>query len=432
MNDYFNIFPNTKTIAYYDTFSQFINLSSINFDEFQEARKEPYTEQSIHQLSVFRHELAHWIDHTSTLWGNNNLLQLFNSLNARATNSINDFWRIKMFSDSAKSDTYFDYFTEIYNQINGSIRDRWKFNITAGYKFQSNGYTDTKRPILFVRFKSSKDESIARVPITIASILEVIATKEEYKTKFASLGLIDDFVTKTILQKQYQDELFGLIYNSNHTLYNVVSHLTANLNNQTDIIWTLETASSIGTVVLNLPNEDINKMKPSHFGIQGVDERVGDFISSADKGFSFYNLLLNLISEKGEGNYSTEDLLSASGFEDVKTMEEKVISKMEKNISELIPGPFYNMAKSTMESGIEIFKLRGIDGRKGNMEEILLQLGVKPRIMFGDTFFDDTDFNLNSVLEKLRKKEELDYRETYLTFEAYKYKLDEFIKVCGI
>lgn len=432
MNNFLNIFPNTKTIASYDTFNQFINLSSFDFDEFQEARKKPNTEQSIYQLSVFRHELAHWIDHISTLWGNNNLLQLFNSLNARATNSINDFWRIKMFADSAKSDIYFDYFTEIYSQIDGSVKDRWKFNITAGYKFQSNGYTDNKRPILFVRFKSSKDESIARVPITIASILEVIATKEEFKTKFASLGLVEDIATRTILQKQYQDELFGLIYNSNLTLYSVISHLTANLNNQTDVIWTLETASSIGTVVLNLPNENINKMKPSQFGIQGVDERVGDFISSADKGFSFYNLLLNLVSEKGESNYSTEDLLSASGLEDVKTMEEKVISKMEKNISELIPGPFYDMAKSTMESGIEIFKLRGIDGEKGNMEENLLKLGIKPRIMFGDTFFDDADFNLSSVLEKMEKKEELDYKETYLTFEAYKDKLDEFINVCGI
>jgi hypothetical protein len=327
---------------------------------------------------------------------------------------------------------YFDYFTEIYNQIDGSVKDRWKFNITAGYKFQSNGYTDTKRPILFVRFLSSKDESIARVPITIASILEVIATKEEFKTKFASLGLVEDVATRTILQKQYQDELFGLIYNSSLTLYNVISHLTANLNNQTDVIWTLETASSIGTVVLNLPNEDINRMKPSHFGIQGVDERVGDFISSADKGFSFYNLLLNLVSDKGDRNYSTEDLFSASGLEDVKTMEKKVIGKMEKNISELIPGPFYDMAKSTMESGIEIFKLRGIDGKKGNMEENILKLGIKPRIMFGDTFFDDADFDLSSVLEKMKKKEELDYKETYLTFEAYKDKLDEFIKVCGI
>lgn len=432
MNNYFNIFPNTKTIAYYDTFSQFINLSSFNLKDFQEAKKKANTEERIYQLSIFRHELAHWIDHISTLWGNNNLLQLFNSINARATNSLNDFWRIKMFADYSKSDTYFDYFTEQYSQIDGSTKDRWKFNITAGNKFQANGSIDTKRPILFVRFKSAKEENIARVPITIASILEVIATREEFKTKFSSLGLVEDIAAKTILQKQYEDELFGLIYNSNLTLYSVVSHLTANLNNQTDIIWTLETASSIGTVVLNLPNEDIKRMIPNKTGIIGVDEKVSYFISSGDKGFSFYNLQLNLIKEKGEGNYSTEDLLSSSGLEDVKTMEEKIINKMKQNINELIPGPFYNLAKKTMESGIEIFKLRGIDGKRGNMEANLVQAAIKPKIMFGDTFCDDSGFDINFVIEKLRNNEELDYCEFYLIFEFYKDKLDEFIKVCGI
>lgn len=90
------------------------------------------------------------------------------------------------------------------------------------------------------------------------------------------------------------------------------------------------------------------------------------------------------------------------------------------------------MAKSTMESGIEIFKIRGLDGKKGNIQENLIQLGIKPKIMFGDTFFDDTDFNLNNILEKMRKKEVLDYGEMYLTFEAYKVKLNEFIEICGI
>lgn len=434
MNNYHNIFPNTtKTIASYNTVSQVIDLSSFDERDFQEnLGKSPDNEKRINNLAIFSHEIAHWVDHISTLWGHTSLLLLYNALNARATNEINQFWRIKMYGDICKQDTLFDYFTEIYNPINGSIHQPWRVSPSAGFRFMANGATNPEKPILFVRFLTHNNVRVARVPISIVSILETIATKDEYKIKFQSLPLVEDIVERKRLEKVYQDELFNLIYNSKLTLYNVVSHLTANTAKASDVIWTLETASAIGTVVLNLATDEIKKMSFAMFGIEEIDNRVEAFKNSGDKGYVFYNLLLNLTTQKGEKTYELNDLLLSSGLSNDKDIEKEVISKMENNIKDLIPGPFYHRAKELLEFGVGIFKLRGIDGKKEGYKfsrEIFTKM---PHIMFGDTFFDEDKFKLEDAIHKLSGNEEISPAEEYFIFEHYQQKLDEFITICGI
>ena len=46
MNKFFNIFPNSKTIAHYSTFRQLINLNSVTQEEFDKAMKEGLTDKN--------------------------------------------------------------------------------------------------------------------------------------------------------------------------------------------------------------------------------------------------------------------------------------------------------------------------------------------------------------------------------------------------
>ncbi|SCY96211.1 hypothetical protein [Flavobacterium caeni] len=434
MNNYHNLFPNAaRTIASYNTFSQVIDLNSFEQKDFIEnLGKKPDNEQRIFNVSIFRHEIAHWNDHISTLWGHTRLCLLYNALNARANNELQEFWRIKMYGDVCKQDTLFEYFTELHHAVNGSFHERWKAFVTAGLRFQANGYTNAEKPILFVSFRSNADVPIARVPISIASILETIATLEEYKIKFQSLGFVEDIVERKRLEKLFNTDLEKLIYNSKLTLYNVVSHLTANVMKASDIIWALETASAIGTIVLNLPISEMEKMKLAEFGSDDIDSRAAAFQQSCDKGYVFYNLLLNLLTSKGERTYNVIDLLSSSNLSSEKNIEEQVVLSMEQNIKNLIPGPFYSRAKKLMEFGLEIFKLRGIDGRKEGFDFTPENFTTMPHIMFGDTVYDDDAFNLGATMKKLERGEEISLAEEYFLFEYFQKKLDEFISICGI
>lgn len=433
MNTFFNIFPNTIVRASYDTFSQIINLSSYDQAQFIASMGQaPNTEDRIERLSVFRHEVAHWLDHISTLWGHRNLLMLHNALNARATNDLQEFWRIKMHGDATKRDASFEYFTEIYNRIHGSVHDRWKATMTAGLRFRSNGASDQSNPILFIRFNANNDVPIARVPISIASILEVIATRDEFMIKIGSLGIVDDIVEKARLDKKYKEDILRFIYNSNLTLYNAVAHVTANAMTQTDILWTLDTASAIGTIVLNLPDSYYDDVTLLKTGLADVDARAADFMKQREKGFLFYQLTGNLATAKGPRHYSTPELLAASGLPDVTTLETAIVAEMEKNVAALIPGPFYQRGKRLMEAGIDAFKKRGIDGRKAGSTFNTNTLTVKPRIMFGDTFYDDANVDIKACLDKLTQNQALTPEEEYVLFEHYKGRLEEFLNVCGI
>ena len=62
-----NIFPNTKAAAYYDQSHQLICLNSYNFIDFKDESFKGIDKKSVDKLSLFEHELTHWIDHYSTL-----------------------------------------------------------------------------------------------------------------------------------------------------------------------------------------------------------------------------------------------------------------------------------------------------------------------------------------------------------------------------
>jgi len=408
-------------------------MSSFDQEEFgQNIGKPINSHERIYNASIFRHEMAHWIDHISTLWGHNSLLLLYNALNARATKNLNEFWRIKFYADSCKQDTLFDYFTEIHNQIDGSRHNRWSYNFSTGFRFQSNGYVNQEKPILFTTFRANEEKIVARVPISIVSILETIATKEEFKLKFQSISLIEDVVERKRLEKLYEEELFKLIYNSKLTLYNVVAHLTANIAKASDIIWALEVSSSVGTVVLNLPDKEIDKVLEYKTGIAEIDSRITAFKKSKDKGYLFYNLLVNLVNTKGSNHYNIQDLIQSSNLSDIAVIEQQIIESMESNIKNLIPGPFFHRARKILEYGIQIFKLRGLDGKKEGYEFKVENFPQRPNLMFGDTFYNENHFNLQVAIEKLNNGLDLNLDEEYFLFEYYQKKLDEFINICGI
>ena len=427
-----NIFPNTTVAAYYDQIHQLINISKYDFKEYKGIKLANITEDSAEKISLFEHELTHWIDHSSTLWGQKNLVLLFNAINSYANQEIDEFWRIKLLDNRFRQDSFYHYFSEKYNHIVGNEIDRWRYSISSGVRFTSEGKPNHEKPILFVRFLSKDDVPISRVPISVASILETNAIKAEYDIKWRAFFLEKDPAAKIIREKSLFKEIMGLIYHPDLTLYSVIAHLTANMNNENDIIKTLFTASAIGTFVLNFPSELYNNLKIPEIDDELWEKRYKCFVEDKDIGATYYFLLKNLIDENGQNSFAEELLLSASSLPKKEEVTEIVLTEMENNRKELVDGPFKKMANDIIEQGIEMFKNRGLFGTNPDFREYVIKSKIYPPVIFGDTILKTDGLDENEIVTKLKNGEGISVHEKYFIMDYYDKKINEFNEVCGV
>jgi hypothetical protein len=73
----FSPFPAISTSASYNPINQFININSYNEKDFyKESISKNITTKDIEKISLFAHELTHWLDHLSTLWGQEQIMAL--------------------------------------------------------------------------------------------------------------------------------------------------------------------------------------------------------------------------------------------------------------------------------------------------------------------------------------------------------------------
>ena len=431
MVDLNRLFPNAIEVASYHPFSRFIKLTSIDHQQYLDNHYPKIkTQKSVEILGTLIHELTHWIDHHSTLWGHDNLLKLFNALSVRSSENINSFWRILDYNRSCKEDLYFEYYTQIFNPIIGGIDDKWKYKLTIGQKFNSAGARDPDKPLLFTRFSSSKGEEISRVPFTIHSILESNAINHQYDCLLESASAIEDVVEKANALRKFQKDILELFYNPHLTIYNVNTHLVANLNSQVDVAITLKQAARIGSIVLNLPDEISRSIKFTTSDDKVFDEHIIKGIESCDKGILFYVLVKNLVNIFGQNSYSLENVLKASGLPSSEEIKTEVTNKMKQNIHDLEPGPFRNYAISTMQYGIDLFSERGISGQMEKVIKKVTKDDVMPDIMFGDTLYDESEFNLKESLQQISENREPNIGNKYYLYEYYEAKFREFVEAC--
>ncbi|MCD9564320.1 hypothetical protein [Tenacibaculum maritimum] len=390
------------------------------------------TEENADKVSLFYHELTHYIDHCSTLWGQKNITLLFNAINAFANQDIDDFWRIKLLDNTFRQDRFYHYFSEKHSHIVGDQNNRWRYSITSGVRFNNEGKPDHKKPILFVRFSSHDEKPISRVPVSVASILETNAIKAEFDIKIQAMLLDKEPVSRIIREKNLNNEIIGLLYHPDLTLYSVIAHLTANLNNDNDIIRTLNTTSAIGTLVLNFPEKLYQSLKVPEISEELWKERYKSFINDKDIGATYYFLLKNLIDTNGQNSFTEELILSSSNLPEKSEVIELVLSEMEENKKNLIEGPFKKMATDILEQGIKMFKKRGLFSTNDNFREYIMDNKLFPPIIFGDTILKTDGLNVNDVLEKVKKGEEISVHEKYFIMEYYDKKFNEFNEVCGV
>ena len=84
-------FPNTdRTLGAYDYFSQTISLDSVDVPKLEAAFKEKHFPARLEIVPLLTHEMQHFVDHTTSLWGRDLLVRLFDVYAIRSQGNLAD------------------------------------------------------------------------------------------------------------------------------------------------------------------------------------------------------------------------------------------------------------------------------------------------------------------------------------------------------
>jgi len=430
------IIPNLKkTVAYYSPATFSITLNSVTEQQhIQLMEANEINSSNVNHVCILYHEIQHHLDHTSTLWGIKNILSHANAIAAKLGRDETQFHRIIKYKLQERQLHYAKYYTEEYNLIPWTKNQKnWGYTITSGLKFDHDGNLDDDYPIVFVRFNTSSGDSLVRVPISIASLLETNAINAEVRIKSAFLTKLSENERLVENALNNMDMMSNVIYNPKLALYTVAVHLTANLLGLSDTADAFPISSAVATIALNLPSECL-ALIPIPEDHKAWGKRPKNLISNQDYGYIFLVLLSNyrkfFVSDQRE--YSIDRLLLANNLPSVSQVEKMVIDQMTECRNELIGlenlrGNFLNI----IDQGIIQFQLRGISGDNVFSAELMTTGNYKPWIIFDDTDFDTEYSSLKYVLTNLPIAN-LTNQEWYNFAETMNSNMDDFFEVRGL
>jgi hypothetical protein len=428
-----NIFPNRdEPEAYYDLFTQYIKLCKVTNQEFIKLEKDKIVNEQNNCLwSTYTHELTHWFDHTVTLWGQKNLQLLYNALNARALNNDKEFWRIKYFDDYCKTESLQEYYTSIDKPDFSLKKDRWYLDKYFGIRFGLTGKANDQSPMFFVKFRDSNDEQIARIPITVASLLECRAIHNEFTLRLDNIVSYYEETKKDIGKMKLNRDFYNIIYDPQSLIYSVVGYITMFKCAMSDLNKIYNLSSIIANISLNFPESLIKSIKRIEREGLEIEKYYDKLIDKCDRGFIFYTLLENCKDLNFNKDVNIDEILKCSNLPEEKIFKEFVVEEMQLSKKSLLDGPFKKDFERTVSKGIEIFS-------KSNLDDIVLKYiqftdeVFCPKIMYKDTDPELFSISSSDTIETLALKENKSFEENYILYKEMESRFDLFVNSCGL
>ncbi len=286
-----DLFPNTSVVGFYAPLSQTVCLPSWDSGMLDHAKGHP------HFLSVAgdffataAHELTHWLDHTATLWGQTLLVDIHRALGAFVEEDESQFWRIAALDSRMRREALASYYTKVDQPGQLGDATTWSWQTSIGLEFGADGKPRPDRPIVFVRFNDRAHKRIARVPLTIASLLETSAMWAEQCIHFDVVATLPSEM-KTDYASRFITVQHRELYQPELVLYSVAAHLVAGVCGTTDPSVAFALTAALSSIVLNLPATCLGALKVDAELRERFGERVDALIAIEDPGFVFLTLV---------------------------------------------------------------------------------------------------------------------------------------------
>jgi len=399
------IFANLEAIGSYDDFSQMVVLDYLDEKSFsqllasfqsntkreqnaQRAALQANYESMARFYSTCVHELTHWLDHTSTLWGQRQLVLIYNSINAWTNQNEKEFYRIAIANSERHRARLAIYYTEKYKvdqQEAGTTP--WQYEYGSGLEFGIDGRPRTDRPFVYTVFSNSSSQRIIRVPFSMFALTEANATYAEFKVKSQSLALLDDD-SKLVEQLRLEREIQQNLYNSELAIYSVATHCLANSTGIDEGFQAYKFSSALATLCLNLPKELFHNLSvPEEFNVWG--DRVQALQELADPGFAFLTIAKqapkcgNVVSVE----QWLQEALKNAGLPNLETIKNLIVVQMKELENHVMEGIYTDKLRSLLSIGRGNFIQRGVWGQNVlSMENLHKTSIMLPPIVLGDGY----------------------------------------------
>lgn len=438
------IFANLETLGCYDDFSQIVMIDYLDRDsllQLQQSFKSHFTKdleaqklsflENYKSISKFYstcvHELTHWLDHTSTLWGQKQLILIYNAIHAWTNQQEKDFYRIAIANSERYRARLGEYYTEKYepSKVNSNA-EKWSYTYSSGIEFGFDGKPREDRPFICTIFLNSDKQRIIRVPISMFALTEANATYAELKVKSQFLiSLGDDGIVE---RKIFEREVYQNLYNSELAIYSSATHCLANSIGITDILVAYKYTSALATFCLNLPTFLYSNLTvpPRCSHIEGRVQALKDL---ADPGFAFFAIAQQ--APKYQDNISIDHWLQAaiknSGLPSLEIINDLILEQMEALKNEIIYGSYVDELINLLIVGKVNFTKRGIWGQNVlSLENLENNSILLPPIVLGDEFivpvFPNTTIHTrqNNIKQWMDDMIEIELR------------MDKFVRACRL
>jgi hypothetical protein len=376
----FGIFANLETLGSYDDFSQIVCLDYLDeksFSQLFSSIRKSGKIDSILPGKIFQgdydpivkffstciHELTHWLDHTSTLWGQRQLIFIYNAINAWTNQDEQEFYKIVIANSERARARLSTYYTEKYNvNLNNHTGKPWQYDYSTGLEFGIDGIPRKDRPILFTGFYNSDHERVIRIPLSMMSLTEVTATYAELQVMQQGLSFLDEN-SRLVEESRIKKEKLKNLYNPELAIYSVAAHCLSNSIKIDETIEAYKFSSALATLCLNLPEDLFNSLiVPDDFYVWG--ERLQYFKDIADPGFAFF--IIARQAPKYRENMHVEEWLQKSlknsGLPNLEKIKSLAEAKMEDLKSGVSQGMYSEQLRLLLLVGRKNFIERGVWG----------------------------------------------------------------------
>lgn len=290
-NKDWSLFPATKTVAYYATEANYIELSEVSSSDLASALGQTDPCSSYDVLPLLLHELRHWFDHTATLWGRQRLASLFEALSARYQNDEYEFWRIMSYRRRVREDVRGEYFSTIGDKTSTPTQPGpWKAETTMGVGFDRDGRPDESAPIAFSRFTWPDGELACRVPLSVSALLETNAMCFELLAAFSLMQQLPEDqrrVEEVIAGKKW----FAQLYDPELGVYSVAVHMVANNLGMKDAINAYRYSAALASIALNIPTSLFDSMNVPPAFLTPWGERNRACLKQRSRSYAYLVLL---------------------------------------------------------------------------------------------------------------------------------------------
>lgn len=296
-------FPNINAAdGAYDYFSQSINLMAVDAATVKSALQDNHYPAMLSVVPLLAHELQHFADHTSSVWGREMLVEMFGVFQARISGDTGKYVCVPPFMRGIKTVHFDDYYTyEWPAALDPWDKKPWRPTISIGSQLGPDGVEKEDKPILFTQFARHADrENLCRVPFSIAALLEVRATAAEIDASLLIMGNDDADVEKKIDRDAWSKRVLERLYDPFLATYSVAVHEFANVYGITNAVEAYHKAARVAWLALNLPRALFPAVKsPDHLIVGKSEEavraarRFRSLIDICDRGFLYVCLVEN-------------------------------------------------------------------------------------------------------------------------------------------